>query len=93
MYYIMSSQFDAFNNPDIAKYDDDKWVISGVSPKNFTGEIVDLTLSELTNDEFTAQIDIMRAQEPTGRLLIIRKEHGQHIHKTHPAFMPDNEDM
>lgn len=94
MYYIMSSEYDAFNKPKIAKYDNNRWVVSGDAPEGFTGDVVNLTnmIDELgepwTIEHYTALIDQMRAEPPTGRLLIIPKWVGRHLHKNHPAFMP-----
>ena len=92
-YYIMSKQYESFGKPSVAIYDNDKWAISGDAPLNFTGETVDLSQSEMTIEEFTVLIDQMRTEPPTGRLLIIPKWVGKELHKTHPAFMPANEEI
>lgn len=91
VYYVMSTQYsDAFNKPKIAKYDNDKWAISGDAPKDFSGEVVDLSNPELelTIEEFVFHIDSMRAEEPTGRLLIIPQWVGQWLYENHEAFKP-----
>lgn len=94
-YYVMSSKFDAFKNPAIAKYDEGKWVISGVPPEDFSGKVMDLTKlvnsegEPWTNEQCIPLIDQMRTEPPTGKLVIISEGLGQYLYANHPAFMPE----
>lgn len=90
-YFVMAKQFDAFNNPDIARYDNDKWVVSGVAPIDFGGYIVDLSEREEL-DELVSIIDRMAKPEPQGFLLIIPEWFGQWLYNNHPAFKPKQGD-
>jgi len=56
--------------------------------KILNGEIVDLSQSEMTIEEFVTLIDAMRAEQPTGRLLIIPKWVGKWLYENHEAFKP-----
>lgn len=94
-YYIMSTQYSAaFNNPSVAIYDNGKLALSGVAPEGFTGEVKDLTNmvndngEPWTNEQFVPLIDTMRAETPTGALVIISDGLGQYLYANHPAFMP-----
>jgi hypothetical protein len=95
MYYIMSTQFSAaFNNPQVATYDEGKIALSGVAPENFQGKIIDLTKlvnsdsEPWTSEQFVPLIDSMRAETPTGALVIITDSLGQYLYANHPAFVP-----
>lgn len=94
-YYIMSTEFDAFNNENVAQYDDNKLVLSNVYPNGFDGETVDLTGKTTeagepwTMEHYLPIIEELREAAPTGRLVIIPKWVGRALYKTHPAFMPD----
>jgi hypothetical protein len=99
-YYIMSTQYSAaFNNPAIAIYDNGKLALSGVAPEGFEGEVKDLTnmVNEdgepWTNEQFVPLIDKMRAETPTGALVIISEGLGQYLYANHPAFKPVTEEL
>lgn len=94
-YYIMSTQYSAvFNNPAVAIYDEGKLALSGVAPEGFEGEVKDLTNmanedgEPWTNEQFVPLIDKMRAETPTGALVIISEGLGQYLYTNHPAFIP-----
>ena len=93
MYYVMSTEYDAFNNPDIARYDNDRWVISGDAPKVMPDNVMDLSQTDKTIDELVLLVDYLRTLPPTGMLLIIPEYLGRHLYKTHTAFMPVNEEI
>lgn len=41
-----------------------------------------------TNEQFVPLIDQMRAETPTGALVIISDSLGQYLYTNHPAFIP-----
>lgn len=109
VYYVMATEYaEAFNNPSVAKYDQDRWAINGDAPSSIPSGIegeppVEVPMVDLSNmvnadgepwgiEQYVALVDKMRTETPTGRCVIIPQWVGQHLYANHPAFMPASSD-
>ncbi len=91
MYYIMHKDFSVLG--DVAKYDGDtdetkQLRLSGVMPPNFQGEIIRICDLDITMDELSAMVDKLRAENHTGKLVILSKPQGRWLYDNHAAFKP-----
>ena len=95
-YYIMHRDFSVLNH-DAAKYDGDTdetklLRLAGDMPVNFEGEIVRICDLDITMGELSDLVDVMRAEEHTGKLVIISKPQGRWLYDNHEAFKPIQEE-
>lgn len=88
-FYSMSTLFSSKYYPDtVATVDDGKFTVSRIPPKNFDGEVIDLSESDMTIEQFVVLVDQYRAETPTRRLLILPEPPIKWLHENHPAFKP-----
>lgn len=92
VYYVMSTQYSsAFGNPSVARYDNDRWAISDSAPSDVPmldlSNMVDGNGDHWTIEQYTALIDQMRGEVPTGKCVVIPQWVGRELYITHPAFM------
>jgi hypothetical protein len=105
MYYIMALQFAEpllAKYPKAAGYDKDdnnepRLILTGEMPQGFDGEVVDIGIMGFGEDglsevELIAMVDSLKAQEATGRLVIVSNAQGKYLYANHHAFMPEVSD-
>ncbi len=91
MYYVMHKDFSVLG--DVAKYDGDtdetkQLRLSGVMPPNFQGEIIRICDLDITMGELSTLTDMLREEEPTGKLVVLSKQQGRWLYDNHEAFKP-----
>ena len=62
------------------------YLLKGVPPKDFDGEVVDVEAMELPKPDFSEKVDLLLAATPTGRLVKIADNEGKWLQQNHPAF-------
>jgi len=95
-------------HPKAARYNNGKYVLIGDYP-DFDGEISrldELGLNAkgrkdehgkkergLSGVEIKFLFDVMRGENPKNKLVVMSGAQGRHLHRTHPDFMPKDEDV
>lgn len=88
-YHLIPTQFSGeFYADTVATVDDGKLAISRIPPLNFDGEVIDLSESHMTIEQFVVLVDQYRAETPTRRLLILPEPPIKWLHENHQAFKP-----
>ena len=99
-YYAMNIDFAELllrRHPKAALYDDGKIVLTGDYPEGFEGQEVDLysegfdpdgTGEGLSITQLNARVNVLRANNPQGKLTTLSLAQGQWLYANHPAFMP-----
>lgn len=89
-YYLMSVEFDEplrSKFPKAITYVNGTYTLTGERPKDFEGEVVDLSILELTNAQLTAYVDGLIAQESSGKLVIVSQTQGDWVRLNHTSFI------
>ena len=98
-YYILAKEFAEpilSMHPKAAQYNDKKLILSRTEPKDFKGEVVDLSQIDDNNEEETSYTNLvltvnqMLLEVPTGRLVKISiTPQGKYLYANHLAFKPE----
>ncbi len=95
-YYLMHKDFAEpllAMYPKAARYDNGDLVLTGEFPTGFTGGITDISADGfgedgLSEQQLTARINVARANNPSGKLIILSGAQGKWLYKNHPSFKP-----
>ncbi len=87
-YYIMHKDFAGPILPRVAWYDNETLALTGTPPENFEGEVVRICDLELSSEQLTDLISKLKAEDHTGKLVILSISQGKWLYSNHPDFMP-----
>ncbi len=86
-YYVMNKDFAEPILPNVAWYDNETLALTGTPPENFDGEVVRICDLELSSEQLTDLIDKLKAEECTGKLVILSISQGKWLYANHPDFI------
>ena len=88
-YYLMNEEHASpllARHPKAARCDNGLIVFTGDMPKDFDGEIVDISVMEITDEQMVVKINRLRVEIHTGKLVILSRAQGKYLGVNHSSF-------